>query len=71
MDSKQQFECAKAYYDKKDYFECLRYLRLSISGGNIDAKRYKLTVDGICFEGNSSDVSLLNKIITQWNNSSF
>ena len=50
MDSKQQFECAKAYYDKKDYFECLRYLRLSISGGNIDAKRYYsrlLDLDGI------------------------
>ena len=32
---------------------------------------YKLIVDGICFEGNSADISLLNKIISQWNNSSF
>lgn len=32
---------------------------------------YKLIVDGICFEGNSSDVSLLNKIIFQWNNTWF
>lgn len=40
MNDVQQLEQAKACYDEKDYSECLKYLQLSISGGNIEAKRY-------------------------------
>ena len=34
------FEQAKACYDKKEYSECLEFLRLSMKEGNVNAKRF-------------------------------
>ena len=61
VDARSYFGLAKTCYDKKQYSECLKYLRFAMKEGNVDAKRFYsrlLDLDGVFRETVEHDYNM-------------